>query len=52
MAKLMRDCWHHNPNVRLTALRIKKTLDKLEKSTHPNMENDVKIGYDGEIHKV
>lgn len=29
MSKLMRECWHHNPNVRLPALRIKKTLLKL-----------------------
>lgn len=29
MAKLMRECWHQNPNVRLPALRIKKTLLKL-----------------------
>lgn len=25
----MRECWHGNPNVRLPALRIKKTLAKL-----------------------
>ncbi|KAG5869009.1 hypothetical protein JTB14_019947 [Gonioctena quinquepunctata] len=29
MAKLMRESWHQNPNVRLPALRIKKTLLKL-----------------------
>lgn len=29
MAKLMRESWHQNPNVRLPALRIKKTLVKL-----------------------
>lgn len=29
MGKLMRECWHHNPNVRLPSLRIKKTLLKL-----------------------
>lgn len=29
LGKLMRECWHHNPNVRLPALRIKKTLIKL-----------------------
>ncbi|KAK4885659.1 hypothetical protein RN001_001930 [Aquatica leii] len=29
MAKLMRECWHQNANVRLPALRIKKTLLKL-----------------------
>lgn len=29
MVKIMRECWHQNPNVRLPALRIKKTLLKL-----------------------
>ncbi|KAL3287137.1 hypothetical protein HHI36_001617 [Cryptolaemus montrouzieri] len=29
MVRLMRECWHQNPNVRLPALRIKKTLLKL-----------------------
>lgn len=29
MAKLMRECWHQNPQVRLPALRIKKTIAKL-----------------------
>ncbi|KAF7284403.1 type I BMP receptor saxophone [Rhynchophorus ferrugineus] len=32
MAKLMKECWHQNPNVRLPALRIKKTLIKLANS--------------------
>lgn len=45
MAKLMRECWHHNPNVRLPALRIKKTLQKLAAAA-----SDVKVGYDGEIY--
>nr|XP_034312252.1 bone morphogenetic protein receptor type-1B [Crassostrea gigas] len=26
MARLMRECWSHNPGARLTALRVKKTL--------------------------
>lgn len=30
LAKLMTECWHHNPAARLTALRVKKTLSKLE----------------------
>lgn len=25
----MRECWHSNPNARLTTLRVKKTLAKL-----------------------
>ncbi|XP_032518650.2 bone morphogenetic protein receptor type-1B isoform X2 [Danaus plexippus] len=28
LAGLMAECWHHNPPVRLTALRVKKTLAK------------------------
>ncbi|KAI8488713.1 Activin receptor type-1 [Branchiostoma belcheri] len=32
MAKLMRECWYHNPSARLTALRVKKTLNKLQTS--------------------
>ncbi|KAL1116118.1 hypothetical protein AAG570_005613 [Ranatra chinensis] len=27
--KIMRECWHHNANARLPALRVKKTLIKL-----------------------
>jgi len=27
----MRECWHANPNARLPALRVKKTLSKLMK---------------------
>lgn len=46
MAKLMRECWHQNPNVRLPSLRIKKTLQKLASLT----AKDVKIGYDGEAY--
>ena len=30
LAKLMTECWHPNPAARLTALRVKKTLSKLE----------------------
>jgi bone morphogenetic protein receptor type-1B len=30
LAKVMQECWHANPAVRLTALRVKKTLVKLE----------------------
>ncbi|GLH01866.1 Putative mitogen-activated protein kinase kinase kinase 7-like [Gryllus bimaculatus] len=32
MAKLMKECWHQNPKVRLPALRVKKTLIKLASS--------------------
>lgn len=43
MAKLMKECWHHNPNVRLPALRIKKSLYKLATS-----DENIKL-MDGEI---
>lgn len=29
LAQMMRECWYPNPSARLTALRIKKTLQKL-----------------------
>lgn len=44
MAKLMKECWHHNPNVRLPALRIKKSLFKLASS-----DESFKLQYNGEI---
>ncbi|XP_078469531.1 bone morphogenetic protein receptor type-1B [Lampetra planeri] len=37
MAKLMSECWAHNPASRLTALRVKKTLYKMSES------QDIKI---------
>ncbi|VEN60434.1 unnamed protein product [Callosobruchus maculatus] len=33
LAKVMQECWHSNPAVRLTALRVKKTLSKLDTDT-------------------
>ncbi|XP_023171489.1 bone morphogenetic protein receptor type-1B [Drosophila hydei] len=30
LSKIMQECWHPNPTVRLTALRVKKTLGRLE----------------------
>lgn len=32
LAKIMTECWHEKPAVRLTALRIKKTLKKVQTS--------------------
>lgn len=32
LAQMMRECWYPNPSARLTALRIKKTLQKLSTS--------------------
>lgn len=43
MAKVMRECWHQNPNVRLPALRIKKSLYKLAQ------DDNCKMNLDGEI---
>ncbi|XP_014204565.1 bone morphogenetic protein receptor type-1B isoform X2 [Copidosoma floridanum] len=37
MSKLMSECWHTNPAVRLTALRVKKTMSKL------HIDNAIKI---------
>lgn len=33
ISKMMQECWHQNPAVRLTALRIKKTLLKVDTDT-------------------
>ncbi|KAG5876131.1 hypothetical protein JTB14_007538 [Gonioctena quinquepunctata] len=33
LSKVMHECWHPNPAVRLTALRVKKTLSKLDTDT-------------------
>uniref|UniRef100_A0A8C9TPZ8 Activin receptor type-1 n=1 Tax=Scleropages formosus TaxID=113540 RepID=A0A8C9TPZ8_SCLFO len=32
VAKLMKECWYQNPSARLTTLRIKKTLTKIDNS--------------------
>ncbi|XP_043549733.1 activin receptor type-1-like isoform X2 [Chiloscyllium plagiosum] len=32
LAKVMKECWYHNPSARLTALRIRKTLTKIDSS--------------------
>lgn len=40
MAKLTRECWHQNPNVRLPALRIKKTLQKLTASNNKLLQDE------------
>ncbi|XP_045476224.1 bone morphogenetic protein receptor type-1B-like isoform X2 [Harmonia axyridis] len=33
LSKVMQECWHANPAVRLTAMRVKKTLCKLDTDT-------------------
>lgn len=37
IVKIMKECWYQNPTARLTALRVKKTLSKL------NVESDYSI---------
>lgn len=44
MSKIIRECWHQNPNVRLTALRVKKSLMKLAQE---DAKNKVDIDYWG-----
>lgn len=46
MSKLMKECWHQNPNVRLPALRIKKSLLKLAESV---FTDNFKSSYNGEF---
>ncbi|XP_065368251.1 activin receptor type-1 isoform X2 [Calliphora vicina] len=41
MSKLMKECWHQNPNVRLPALRIKKTIHKLA-----SVDEKLRLDYD------
>ncbi|XP_030762424.1 activin receptor type-1 [Sitophilus oryzae] len=43
MAKLVKECWHHNPNVRLPALRIKKSLIKLASLDNIVILEDVEV---------
>ncbi|XP_050671600.1 activin receptor type-1 [Leptidea sinapis] len=46
ICKLMQECWHQNPSVRLPALRIKKTLLKLaaaDPSIHLDIDNEVSL---------
>jgi bone morphogenetic protein receptor type-1B len=37
LSKIMQECWHANPNCRLTALRVKKSLNKLDKDVKINL---------------
>lgn len=37
LSKIIQECWHQNPAVRLTALRVKKTLSKLETDDKINL---------------
>lgn len=44
LAALMRECWHQNPSVRLSTLRIKKTLLKLAAN-----DNTIRLNDDNEV---
>jgi bone morphogenetic protein receptor type-1B len=37
LSKIMQECWHPNPAVRLTSLRVKKSLSKLDPEIRINM---------------
>lgn len=37
LSKIMQECWHQNPAVRLTSLRVKKSLKKLDPDIRINM---------------
>ncbi|KAM9331078.1 activin receptor type-1-like [Gastrophryne carolinensis] len=39
LARLMKECWYENPSARLTALRIKKTLTKID-ATSDKLKSD------------
>uniref|UniRef100_A0A8C6TSB1 receptor protein serine/threonine kinase n=1 Tax=Neogobius melanostomus TaxID=47308 RepID=A0A8C6TSB1_9GOBI len=39
LVKLMKECWYQNPSARLTALRIKKTLDKIYSSSEKGKDS-------------
>jgi len=43
LARLMAECWHGNPQVRLTALRVKKSLSKLELDLNTAAQTDAKF---------
>ncbi|XP_054266170.1 bone morphogenetic protein receptor type-1B-like [Macrosteles quadrilineatus] len=38
LAMIMQECWHQNPHVRLTSLRVKKTLWRLNSDSDPNIK--------------
>ncbi|XP_023139431.2 serine/threonine-protein kinase receptor R3 [Amphiprion ocellaris] len=38
IVKLMKECWYQNPSARLTALRVRKTLSKLDQDSDFSIE--------------
>ena len=41
--RVMKECWHPKSEVRLTALRVKKTLHKLGDSVRPLLDKNGKL---------
>ena len=41
--RIMKECWHPHSEVRLTALRVKKTLQKLDDSVRPILDKNGKV---------
>ncbi|KAJ6646190.1 Bone morphogenetic protein receptor type-1B [Pseudolycoriella hygida] len=41
ISKIMQECWHANPSVRLTALRVKKSLSKYRQIPHDIDHSDL-----------
>lgn len=41
--RIMKECWHQKSEVRLTALRVKKTLHKLNDSVRPLLDKNGKV---------
>ena len=38
IAKVMKECWFQSPPARLTALRVRKTLSKLDQDTDQSID--------------
>ena len=41
--RVMKECWHQKSEVRLTSLRVKKTLHKLNDSVRPLIDKNGKV---------
>ena len=45
LAQVMQECWHPNPAARLTALRVKKSLSRINEEADFYMYNDCTTKY-------
>jgi bone morphogenetic protein receptor type-1B len=43
LAQVMQECWHPNPAARLTALRVKKSLSRINDDSDIYIYNDMKF---------